>query len=88
MSPSEPSGSSSQALPDTEKEHLLARIQELEAAEHSEQPDWLTQTGLNKDDELRRSDSRAHPVVFPWQSVTHASCFETCGDLCLQFVCC
>ena len=64
MSPSEPSGSSSQALPDTEKEHLLARIQELEAAEHSEQPDWLTQTSLSNDDELRRSDSRAHPVEF------------------------
>lgn len=64
MSPSEPSGSSSQALPNTEKEQLLARIQELEAAEHSEHTDWLTQTSLSKDDELRRSDSRALPILF------------------------
>lgn len=64
MSPSEPSGYSSQALPKTEKEQLLARIQELEAAEHSEHTDWLTQTSLSKDDELRRSDSGALSVVF------------------------
>jgi len=64
MSPSEPSGSSSQALPNTEKEQLLARIQELEAAEHSGHTDWLTQTSLGDDDEHRRSDSGALPVVF------------------------
>lgn len=62
MSPSEPSGSSSQALPVKEKEKLLARIQHLEAAEHSGHTDWLTQTSLSKDDELARSDS-ALPAV-------------------------
>ncbi|DBB13877.1 hypothetical protein WJX82_005698 [Trebouxia sp. C0006] len=62
MSPSEPSGSSSQALPDTEKEHLLARIQELEAAQHSEQPDWLTQTSLSNDNELRRLVERVQEL--------------------------
>lgn len=50
--PSDVPGASSQALADAEKEHLVARIQQLEAAGHQGSADW--QRSLNGDDERRR----------------------------------
>ena len=50
--PSDVSGSSSQALPDVEKQQLLARIQQLEAAGHEGSTDW--QRGFCEDEDERR----------------------------------
>lgn len=50
--PSDVSGNNSQALPDVEKEQLLARIHQLEAAGHQGSADC--QRGFSEDEDERR----------------------------------
>lgn len=67
--PSDVSGSSSQALPDVEKEQLLARIQQLEAAGQQGSTDW--QRGSFTDEEERQRSFMSillcvHLLVVPY----------------------
>lgn len=52
--PSDVSGSSSQALPDAEKEQLLARIRELEEAGHAGPTNWQGHLSADGDEERQR----------------------------------
>ena len=65
--PSDVSGSSSQALPNIEKEQLLARIQQLEAAGLAPYTDWQQPHGSVDDDDERRRYTQA-------SSQLHAAC--------------
>ena len=75
--PSEVSSSGSQAVPDFEKQQLLERIQQLEAAGHGSPGRWQGHNGLADDEEhIRCAHYRADVALlrFGTESVQATCC--------------